>query len=77
MEKAISAAEANRKFSQVLRDVRQGQSYLVTSHGRAVARIAPVENDRAASDARKLLFERLRSQRVTRIGRWKRDDLYE
>ena len=63
MEKVISAADANRSFSQVLREVRHGQSYLVTSHGRAVARIAPVENDRTASAARKLLFERLRSQR--------------
>lgn len=77
MEKAISAADANRKFSQVLREVRQGQSYVVTSHGRPVARIAPVENDRTVSDARQLLFQRLRSQRVAKIGRWKREDLYE
>ena len=62
MEKAISAADANRKFSQVLREVRQGQSYVVTSHGRAVARIAPVEGDRTtAMDARSLLLNRLRS----------------
>jgi prevent-host-death family protein len=77
MEKAISAADANRKFSQVLREVRLGQSYLVTSHGRPVARIAPVENDRAATDARRHLFKRLRSERVVKVGRWKRDDLYE
>lgn len=77
MEKAISAADANRKFSQVLREVRQGQSYLVTSHGRPVARIAPVENDQTAGHGRALLFQRLRSQRVAKIGRWKRDDLYE
>lgn len=78
MEKAITAADANRKFSQVLRDVRQGQSYVVTSHGRAVARIAPVRDERAAGlDARGLLMNRLRSERVVRIGRWKRDDLYE
>lgn len=77
MEKPISAADANRNFSQVLREVRQGQSYVVTSHGRPVARIAPVENDQRATDVRKRLFQRLRSQRVTRIGRWKRDDLYE
>ncbi len=75
MEKVISAADANRSFSQVLREVRHGQSYLVTSHGRAVARIAPVENDRTASAARKLLFERLRSQRVSKIGRWKRQHI--
>jgi len=78
MEKAISAAEANRNFSQLLRDVREGQSYVVTSHGRAVARIAPVQEDQAsASKARSSLLGRLRSERVVKIGRWKRDELYE
>jgi prevent-host-death family protein len=78
MEKAISAAEANRKFSQLLRDVREGQSYVVTSHGKAVARIDPVQHDRTvASRARASLLRRLASERVLTIGRWKRDELYE
>jgi prevent-host-death family protein len=78
MEKAISAADANRKFSQLLREVKEGQSYVVTSHGRAVARIAPVKDDRtAASSARASLLGRLRSERVVQIGRWKRDELYD
>lgn len=78
MEKAISAADANRKFSQVLRDVKDGQSYVVTSHGRAVARIAPVAQERAAAgSARSTLLGRLRSERVVKVGRWKRDELYE
>jgi prevent-host-death family protein len=77
MEKAISAADANRKFSQLLRDVKGGQSYVVTSHGRPVARIAPLEQNRSAAQARSSLIRRLRSERVVEIGRWKRDDLYE
>lgn len=78
MEKAISAADANRKFSQLLRDVREGQSYVVTSHGRAVARIAPVkEGSSTVLSARAALLGRLRSERVVKIGRWKRDELYE
>jgi prevent-host-death family protein len=77
MEKAITAADANRKFSQVLREVREGQSYVVTSHGRAVARITPFKEDRAASNARSSLLNRLRSERVVRVGRWKRDELYD
>jgi prevent-host-death family protein len=78
MEKAISAADANRKFSQLLRDVREGQSYVVTSHGRAVARIAPVKDDHATTaSARSSLLGRLRSERVVKVGRWKRDELYE
>ncbi len=78
MEKAISAADANRKFSELLRNVREGQSYIVTSHGRAVARIAPIEDDNLiAAKARSSLFDRLRTERVTNAGRWKRDELYE
>jgi prevent-host-death family protein len=78
MERAISAADANRKFSQLLRDVREGQSYVVTSHGRAVARIAPIEDDpRTTAIARSSLLNRLRSERVVKISRWKRDELYE
>lgn len=77
MEKAISAADANRKFSQVLRDVRLGESYVVTSHGKPVARIAPVQNNGSASIARATLLKRLRSEPVVNVGRWKRDELYE
>lgn len=78
MEKAISAADANRRFSELLRHVKGGQSYVVTSHGRAVARIAPIEHERAATAAARVsLLNRLRSERVVKIGRWKRDDLYE
>jgi len=78
MEKAISASDANRKFSRVLREVREGQSYVVTSHGKAVARIAAfAESGATAASARASLLSRLRSERVVKIGRWKRDELYE
>jgi prevent-host-death family protein len=77
MEKTISAADANRKFSQLLRGVREGQSYVVTSHGRAVAHIAPIKEIRTMASARSSLVNRLRAERVTKIGRWKRDELYE
>jgi len=76
MEKAISAADANRKFSQVLREVREGRSYVVTSHGRPVARIEPVQGQ-SNSNAKGALLARLAAQPVRRIGRWKRDDLYD
>ena len=78
MEKAVSAADANRKFSRLLRDVRDGRSYIVTSHGKPVARILPVDkNGAAARGARKALLKRLRSERVMKIGKWTREELYE
>lgn len=77
MEKSVSAADANRKFSSLLRGVREGQSYVVTSHGRPVARLLPAKDDGTARVARAALLNRLRSERVARIGCWKRDDLYQ
>jgi prevent-host-death family protein len=78
MDDTISAAEANRRFSEVLRTVKRGRHVLVTSHGKPVARIVPaVEGDRTAASARAALFDRLRGERIVRVGRWKRDDLYE
>lgn len=78
MEKTVSAAEANRNFSQLLHGVRQGRVYVVTSHGKPVAKVSPVEGDgEAAETARAHLLARLRRQKTTRIGRWTRDDLYE
>jgi prevent-host-death family protein len=78
MGTAISAAEANRSFSAVLRHVREGHSYIVTSHGRPVARIVPFRaGDRVASTARATLFDRLRTTPVVSVGPWTRDELYE
>lgn len=77
MEKTISAAEANRKFSQVLREVREGHSYLVTSHGKPVARIsAPQKNGRSRRST-EAFFRWLEAQPVRNVGRWTRDELYE
>jgi prevent-host-death family protein len=78
MEKAISAADANRKFSKLLREVKEGRTYVVTSHGRPVARIAPITEERN-SKAKAALLAHLESQPARRrpIGRWKRDELYD
>jgi prevent-host-death family protein len=78
MEKAVSAADANRKFSKLLRTVREGHSYVVTSHGKAVARIVPLQkNGGVTRGARAALVRRLRSESLTKVGRWSRDELYE
>lgn len=74
----ISAAEANRQFSKLLRGVREGATYVVTSHGRPIATIGPIAPEAVtAPAARVALFDRLRSQPVTDAGRWTRDELYE
>ncbi|PYT23546.1 MAG: type II toxin-antitoxin system prevent-host-death family antitoxin [Acidobacteria bacterium] len=78
MNKSVSAADANRRFSELLRTVNTGRSVVVTKHGKAVARISPViQDDRAAEGARSALFARLRRERVVNARRWTRDELYD
>jgi prevent-host-death family protein len=78
MDQTISAAEANRSFSRLLREVRDGRSYVVTAHGKPVARIVPCqEADQAREKARAALLQRLAGQPVVDIGPWTRDELYE
>ncbi len=79
MDDTVSAADANRSFSGLLRRVREGRSVIVTSHGRPVAKIVPIgeRDDRAAQGARTALFARLRDERVVDVGHWTRDELYQ
>lgn len=78
MEEAVSAADANRRFSLLLRGVREGRSYVVTSHGKPVARLVPAgRRDEVAASARAALLSRLERQPAVHAGRWTRDELYE
>ena len=58
----VSASEANRSFSSLLRQVAQGQRFTVLSHGRPVATIAPAGDTAANRGASRS---------------WQRDDLYD
>ncbi len=76
MEKTITATEANRQFSRILREVEAGDSFTVTSHGRSIARIsAPPQpgSQEALSD----FLAWARKQPVRVVGPWTREELYE
>ena len=74
----IAAAEANRQFSDLLRQVRDGATFTVTSHGRPVARIVPIRAGEGVTNrSRTALLERLRRARVVDVGKWTRDELYD
>ena len=72
----ITATEANQRFSELLRDVASGESFTVTSRGRPVARIAPVEHD-DRREAIEALLKHVRAQPIRYVGPWKREDLYD
>jgi prevent-host-death family protein len=77
-ETLVSAAEANRTFSRLLEGVRQGDSFIVTRHGKPVAKIGPVHvSSREESSGRKALLDHLRNQRAMDVGRSTREELYD
>ena len=76
--KSITAANANRHFSAMLRDVSAGEEIVVVSRGKPVARITAVQaGDAARQLAKTALLKRLRSQPAVGARTWKRADLYE
>ena len=76
--KTVTAAEANRNFSSLLREARQGEVYIVLSRGKPVATIGPARSgDAERASAKETLMARLRGQKVTGVRNWTRDELYE
>lgn len=78
MSETITTTEANRRFPELMRQVGQGKSFVVTSHGRSIARITPMLVDPVEREAaRKALMEHLARQKPTPIEPWTRAELYE
>lgn len=76
--KTISASDANRHFSNVLRSVATGEVVTVLSRGKPVATIAPARSSGSEREAAKLdLLGRLRQQKASGARNWTRDELYE
>ena len=76
MDRAISASEANQHFSELLRDVSEGESFTVMSRGRPVARLLPVDRHQEKRSVQRLLAF-VAGLPVRHAGAWSRDDLYE
>jgi prevent-host-death family protein len=79
MNKIITASEANRQFSKILRSVGKGDSYTITSHGEPVATLAPspAKLQKERERAKKRLMTWLESLPTQDIGPWTREELYD
>ena len=52
--KKTGSYEAKSKFSQILRAVSDGEEFLITNHGKPVAKLVPA-NDRTGRDAAEVI----------------------
>lgn len=78
MNKRVTASEANRHFSRILKSVKNGKAVTLTSHGEVVARIEPAtDQDEVREQAWKNLLAELSKKPAIDIGSWTRDELYD
>ena len=85
--RTVTAADANRYFSELLREVAAGEPVVITSRGKPLVKIAPVDEEekREAERARAERQQRweahlaqLGAQPVMNIPiTWTRDDIYD
>jgi prevent-host-death family protein len=78
--KTVSAAEANRSFSKLLGSVGKGEEFVITSHGKPVARLIPaitVSEREARDKVMKTFFDELRARPAQNQPRVTRDEIYD
>lgn len=76
--KTITASNANRGFSNLLREVSKGEEIMITSRGTPVAKVISVKSTVLQKNAMKeLLLSRLKTQIATGSRNWTRNELYE
>ncbi|HYD24238.1 MAG TPA: type II toxin-antitoxin system prevent-host-death family antitoxin [Croceibacterium sp.] len=77
----VTATEANRSFSKLLRAVQRGEKVEITSHGRKIAVLSPAELEGPSREQRLKALEKLKErwakQEFVVIGPWTREELYE
>jgi len=76
--KTITAANANRGFSNLLREVRKGGEIMILSRGTPVAKVISVKSTVLQKNAmKKHLLSRLKAQVATGSRNWTRNELYD
>ena len=77
----VSATEANRSFSKLFRAVCEGAEVTVTSRGRPIAKMVPIDGEFETRERMRAALNELKEQRARTpmkvIGPWTRDDLYD
>lgn len=76
----VTATEANRSFSKLLRAAREGTRVTITSRGRPVAAITSVDDETERVKRREALTkmrEHWAHVKPVVVGPWTREELYE
>ncbi|MDR2124009.1 MAG: type II toxin-antitoxin system prevent-host-death family antitoxin [Desulfovibrio sp.] len=74
--RTVTASEASRNFSGLLREIADGESVLVVYRGTPVATMNPVRGKKNRQAGKNTLLSRLEKQKAEGRRDWTRDALY-
>ncbi len=79
--RTVSLMTANQDFSRLIKEVEQGEGFLITRRGRPIARLVPHTTDRTADPEWAAAYRRMiaRLDEGASLGglRVRRDELYD
>jgi prevent-host-death family protein len=76
MSRTVTATEANQHISEIMREVRAGETVTVTSRGKPILHMVPADSKKKRRDLSSL-WAYMDSHPPMVIGPWKREDLYD
>lgn len=77
MSTAIAAFDAKQKLSELLNRAASGEEFVITRHGKAMAKLSPPDEQASREAARVALWNFLKQQPALGLGRIGRDEAYE
>jgi prevent-host-death family protein len=77
MKNQIAIFDAKQKLSELVVRANDGETFVITRHGAPMAKLVPVEPQVDREEAKRRLFERLRSQPSLNLPKVTRDEIYD
>jgi prevent-host-death family protein len=76
MEKYVTTTEANQRFPDLVRKVSAGDTYIVTSRGKPLIKMAPLDK-KPSKGSLEEFYAKCDARGPIITGPWKREDLYD
>jgi prevent-host-death family protein len=77
MSKTVTATEANQRISEIMREVRAGETVTVTSRGKPILHMVPAEQEPKKKTDWDALWAKMDKMNQIVVGPWTRDELYD
>jgi prevent-host-death family protein len=77
MTRTVTATEANQHISEIMREVRAGETVTVTSRGKPILHMVPAEKPLRKKPDWDALWAKMDEMNGIVIGPWTRDELYD